>query len=309
MSDIYKDFWEEANKYDAEHPIQVIKVRVDENPNFNLEILKQNIDHVNDMSDSELRSFIKKCFKSIMRDLFGAEMPKYIKYFQDIRFLNAFIDVVLSLEFIDKEDIIRINTMCYHYITLPKDKQDYRVLDRMMQLSNIVNKLNIPRLLGLGLSSNLASILLIARYSDIDLNVCVKRVDFIIITQPKELMSEKMIEEIFKILYNVMDDFHRIFPYIMMDTLPEYDENNPNTFWVTDDIQEVNSTLNLAILNIIDNLPSQTIRGIILNYSEAMSMIYKNQTVRFSLRNLSEDYYRINNITNSIAYNEHIYVL
>ena len=309
MSDIYKDFWEEANKYDAEHPIQVIKVRVDENPNFNLEILKQNIDHVNDMSDSELRSFIKKCFKSIMRDLFGAEMPKYIKYFQDIRFLNAFIDVVLSLEFIDKEDIIRINTMCYHYITLPKDKQDYRVLDRMMQLSNIVNKLNIPRLLGLGLSSNLASILLIARYSDIDLNVCVKRVDFIIITQPKELMSEKMIEEIFKILYNVMDDFHRIFPYIMMDTLPEYDENNPNTFWVTDDIQEVNSTLNLAVLNIIDNLPSQTIRGIILNYSEAMSMIYKNQTVRFSLRNLSEDYYRINNIINSIAYNEHIYVL
>lgn len=309
MSDIYKDFWEEANKYDAEHPIQVIKVRVDENPNFNLEILKQNIDHVNDMSDSELRSFIKKCFKSIMRDLFGAEMPKYIKYFQDIRFLNAFIDVVLSLEFIDKEDIIRINTMCYHYITLPKDKQDYRVLDRMMQLSNIVNKLNIPRLLGLGLSSNLASILLIARYSDIDLNVCVKRVDFIIITQPKELMSEKMIEEIFKILYNVMDDFHRIFPYIMMDILPEYDENNPNTFWVTDDIQEVNSTLNLAILNIIDNLPSQTIRGIILNYSEAMSMIYKNQTVRFSLRNLSEDYYRINNIINSIAYNEHIYVL
>lgn len=309
MSDIYKDFWEEANKYDSEHPIQVIKVRVDENPNFNLEILKQNIDHVNDMSDSELRSFIKKCFKSIMRDLFGAEMPKYIKYFQDIRFLNAFIDVVLSLEFIDKEDIIRINTMCYHYITLPKDKQDYRVLDRMMQLSNIVNKLNIPRLLGLGLSSNLASILLIARYSDIDLNVCVKRVDFIIITQPKELMSEKMIEEIFKILYNVMDDFHRIFPYIMMDTLPEYDENNPNTFWVTDDIQEVNSTLNLAILNIIDNLPSQTIRGIILNYSEAMSMIYKNQTVRFSLRNLSEDYYRINNIINSIAYNEHIYVL
>lgn len=309
MSDIYKDFWEEANKYDAEHPIQVIKVRVDENPNFNLEILKQNIDHVNDMSDSELRSFIKKCFKSIMRDLFGAEMPKYIKYFQDIRFLNAFIDVVLSLEFIDKEDIIRINTMCYHYITLPKDKQDYRVLDRMMQLSNIVNKLNIPRLLGLGLSSNLASILLIARYSDIDLNVCVKRVDFIIITQPKELMSEKMIEEIFKILYNVMDDFHRIFPYIMMDTLPEYDENNPNTFWVTDDIQEVNSTLNLAILNIIDNLPSQTIRGIILNYSEAMSMIYKNRTVRFSLRNLSEDYYRINNIINSIAYNEHIYVL
>ena len=202
--DIFERYWEEKAKYDADHPIQVAKVRVADNPNFNLAILKQNIDHVDDMTDSELRTFIQRCFKSIMRDLFGAEMPKYIKYFQDVRFLSAFIDVVISMGFIDQEDIIRINTMCYHYITLPKNAQDYKVLDRMMQLSNVVNKLNIPRLLGLGLSSNLASILLIARYSDLDLNVCVKRVDFIIMTQPKELMSEKMIEEIFKILYNVM---------------------------------------------------------------------------------------------------------
>lgn len=307
--DIFERYWEEKAKYDADHPIQVAKVRVSDNPNFNLAILKQNIDHVDDMTDSELRTFIQRCFKSIMRDLFGAEMPKYIKYFQDVRFLSAFIDVVISMGFIDQEDIIRINTMCYHYITLPKNAQDYKVLDRMMQLSNVVNKLNIPRLLGLGLSSNLASILLIARYSDLDLNVCVKRVDFIIMTQPKELMSEKMIEEIFKILYNVMDDFHRIFPYIMMDTLPEYDENNPNTFWITDDIQEVSSTLNLAVLNIIDNLPSQTIRSIMLNYAEAMNMVYKNTPVRFSLRNLSEDYYRINSVLNAMAYNEQIYVI
>ena len=70
MSDIYKDFWEEANKYDAEHPIQVIKVRVDENPSFNLEILKQNIDSIipsinavhsgNMVFDSEIVSSLKR---------------------------------------------------------------------------------------------------------------------------------------------------------------------------------------------------------------------------------------------------------
>lgn len=308
MSDVFERFWEEKRQHDAEHPIQVARVRVDENPNFNLAILKQNIDHVDDMTDTELRTFIQRCFKSIMINLFGNEMPKYIHYFQDVRFLDAFIDVIKSMDFIDKDDTVRCNTMAYHYITLPKEKQDYRVMNRMMELSNIINRYNLPRLLGLGLSSNLASILLIARYSDIDLNICVKRVNFIIITQPKELMSERMIEEIFKILYNVMDDMVRIFPCIMMDVLPEYDENNPNTFCVTEDIQEVNSTLNLALLNIIDNLPSQTIRAILLNYSEAISMIYKDAPVRFSLRNLSEDYYRINNIINEMAYNEQIYV-
>ena len=236
-------------------------------------------------------------------------MPKYIHYFQDVRFLDAFIDVLKSMDFIEKDDIVRLNTMCYHYITIPKDKQNYRVVSRMMEVSNIINRHNLPRLLGLGLSSNLASILLIARYSDIDLNVCVKRVNFIIITQPKELMSERMIEEILKILYNVLDDLVRIFPPIMMDILPDYDENNPNTLWISEDIQEVNSTLNLALLNILDNLPTQTIRSVLLNYTEAMNMVYKNYQVRFSLRCLSEDYYRINNVINEMALNEGIYVI
>lgn len=308
MADVFERFWDETAQHDAEHPIQVARVRVDENPNFNLAILKQNIDHVDDMTDTELRNFIQRCFKSIMINLFGQEMPKYVHHFQDVRFLDAFIDVLRSMDFVDKDDVVRLNTMCYHYITIPKENQDYRVMNRMMELSNIINRYNLPRLLGLGLSSNLSSILLIARYSDIDLNICVKRVNFIIITQPKELMSEKMIEEIFKILFNVMDDLVRIFPCFMMDVLPEYDENNPNTLWITDDVQEVNSTLNLAILNILDNLPTQTIRAVLLNYTEAMEMIYKGHPVRFSLRCLSEDYYRINNVINEMAFNEQIYV-
>ena len=309
MPDVFNKFWDETKKHDADHPVLVAKVRVDESPNFNLSILKQNIDNVDSMSDVELRNFIKRCFKSIMVNLFGKEMPKYIHYFQDVRFLDAFIDVLKSMDFIEKDDIVRLNTMCYHYITIPKDKQNYRVVSRMMEVSNIINRHNLPRLLGLGLSSNLASILLIARYSDIDLNVCVKRVNFIIITQPKELMSERMIEEILKILYNVLDDMVRIFPPIMMDILPDYDENNPNTLWISEDIQEVNSTLNLAFLNILDNLPTQTIRSVLLNYTEAMNMVYKNYQVRFSLRCLSEDYYRINNVINEMALNEGIYVI
>ena len=56
MADIFERFWEETAQHDKEHPVLVAKVRVDENPNFNLAILKQNIDHVDDMTDVELRN-------------------------------------------------------------------------------------------------------------------------------------------------------------------------------------------------------------------------------------------------------------
>ena len=96
---------------------------------------------------------------------------------------------------------------------MDKDKQDTLVLNAMLKLGSIVNRANLPRLLGLGLSENLASLLLISRYSDINLNVCVKRVDFIIINQPAELMSERMIEAIFRILYDDVNYYmYRIFP-------------------------------------------------------------------------------------------------
>ena len=70
MPDVFNKFWDETKKHDADHPVLVAKVRVDESPNFNLSILKQNIDHVDTMSDVELRNFIKRCFKSIMVNLF-----------------------------------------------------------------------------------------------------------------------------------------------------------------------------------------------------------------------------------------------
>ena len=304
----FEQFWEDTRNYEAnnQNKLMAVKVRVDQNPNFNLAILKQNIDNIDNMTDVELRHFIERSFTSIMLNVFqGQDASNYVRKFQDARFLDAFIDVIQSMKYIDKADVIRCNTLCYHYLTLPDNQQDYRIKSRMLRLSSIINRNNLPRLLGLSLSENLASMLLIARYSDIDLNICVKRVDFIIMTQSKELMNERMIEEIFKILYNVFEDMERIFTSFMLDVPPEYDENNS---WVTEDVEEISSTMNLAMLNIIENLPTQIIRRILMNYTEYTALVMKNRPVRFSLRSLSDDYYRINNMISMLQYNENIYV-
>lgn len=288
----FDSYMQEATQHNKEHPVEMVSVRVQESPNVNLSVLRQNIDQIDSMNDVELRGFISRSYKTILNNLFtGKDAQKYIESFQNVRFLDAFLDSISNI-ILDRDDIIKCNTVSYHYLTLPKQNQNPEVIVRMMRLSSIINRFNLPRLLGLGLSDNLASLLLIARYSDLDIEVCIKRVNFIIITQSVELMSEKMIEEILKILYDPMSEFLRVFQYTMTDVIPEYNENDSNTFWVTDDIVETNSTLNLSLLNILDNLPSQIIRNIILNYAEGVNLTGKKR-VRFSLHNLSDDYYRI----------------
>lgn len=302
-------YWEEKKQYDETHPVQMVKVRAHESPNFNLSILKQNIDSIDSMNDLELWNFIARTYKSILTNLFeGEDNYKYIKQLQNPRVLDVFIRLFSNMNYIENDDIIRCNTLCYHYITLPKQQQNPEVLNKMLRLSDVVNRGYISGLLGLGLSNKLASMILIARFSDIDINVCVKRVNFIIITQPKELMTEVMIEDIFRKIYDVMNIFYRIFPYLMMDVIPEYDDNNETTWWVTEEVAEVDSQLGLAILNILDNLPSQLIRLTLMNYTEGQNMVYQKRPVRFSLNNLSEDYYRINNIIAQLRYNEAIIV-
>jgi hypothetical protein len=310
MIESMEKYWKEKKEYDETHKVQMVKIIPTNSPTFNLPILKQNIDNIDNMTDKELDTFIFRNYKTILNNMFeGDTTSKYITKLQDTRVLDSFIKLFSSMRFIDSDDSIRINTLCYHYITLPKDKQDDKILHRMLQLTSVVNKAYEPRLIGLGLSINLVAMILIARFSDISIEVCVKRVNFIIITQPKELMTEKMIEDIFRIIYDCMNDYPRIFTYMMTDVIPEYDENNENTWWVTDEISEVDSVLGLVILNILDSLPSQMIRSTILNYSEAYSSVLSaRKQIRYSLRNLSEDYYRTSYVIDSLILNEGVYV-
>lgn len=300
MASIFDRIWQEKIEHDKNNPIEFVKVRPDLNPNFNVSILKQNIHDMDSMSDSELRILIDRSYKSILKNVFsGSEAAKYISYFRNIRFLNAFADVTSKKRFIDPEDLTIVNELCYHYIVLSEADRDPIIFNKIMGLVitvNTINNNNYYKLAGLGLSEDLIPLLLASRYSNMDLNVCVKRVNFIIITQPSELMSEDMIEKIFRILYdNIAVYIYNIFPSIMMDVLPEYQESNPNTYWVEEgDIQTVDSTLSLAVLKILNTLDRKTLRDTLINYSECINIVHAGKVrIRFSLTNLSNDYFRI----------------
>jgi hypothetical protein len=163
----------------------------------------------------------------------------------------------------------------------------------------------------MGLSNNLANLLAIARWSDLNPKVCVKRINCIIINQPKSIMTQQNIINIMTILYELDRDqrnFIKIFPHIMLDVLPDYDDADENTHWVTDEIQEVDSILSLATLDILNEFTNENIRHILVNYTESYQLIYNGKPYRFSMRRLSDDYQRINTVVDALARYENIIV-
>lgn len=285
--------------------VEMCRLVPQEQIQFSKTALFQTIANINQMDDQAMLAFIERNFDKILFNVFnGSDIVNHIRLFQDTRFLDNLIKVLGQIKWFNKDQIIRLNTIAYNYITAPDNTngfhKDQAIVDRMITIGNIVNRAELPRLLGLGYSDNLANMLLIARYSDADPGIVIKRIDFIIITQPLELMSQRMITETLRILFDVFKAWPKIFSYYMEDVLVR----EP---WVTDEIEEVDSTMQLSVLEILDNLPTEIIFDTLRNYANAYHLKGKN-IKRFSMQRLSDDYYRINQAVWSLANVENIYI-
>ena len=278
------------------------------NPSFSMNALITTINDIPKMNNNEIRMFVINNFASIVQNVFSNEdSNKYIKCFTNPAFLDGFIEAISNQRVITNDMIIKINNICYDYISL-KGQKDPVIINRMIAIGNLINRINIPRLLGLGLNHDLASILLIARFSSFDLDIVVRRVNLIIITQPKTLMSYDMIMQIFRVLYGDYKLWGDIFQYFMLDVIPQYDEENNNAVWVSEEVEEINSTINLVILQILNETPTGIITQALYNYAGYYSMYQGTKPVRFSLRTLSGDYGRILTVINYLQWTENIYV-
>ena len=313
----FEQYWEEKKRYDESNKVEMVRVVPSKSPVFNKSILLASIYDMPNMNDSELRSFVQNSFRSILNNIFfgSPESKDYINCFTNIRFLDAFIDVMNRFiqqgNYFDRDNIAKINNICYDYISFNHANKNPSVVNRMFMIANIINSSYLPRLLGMGLSNNLANLLAIARWSDLNPKVCVKRINCIIINQPKSIMTQQNITNIMTVLYELDRDqrnFIKIFPHIMLDVLPDYDDADERTHWVTDEIQEVDSILSLATLDILNDFTNENIRHILVNYTESYQLIFNGKPYRFSMRRLSDDYQRINTVVDALARYENIIV-
>ena len=306
----FSNFVKELNEYtENKKPVEMVSITPPiDNPMFSTSALFKTINDIPNMTNDEIRVFVLNNFISIIQNVFTSEdTKKYIKCFTNVAFLDAFIEAISNQKYFTNDIIIKINNICYDYISL-KSEKDMAVLNRMISIGNIINRANLPRLLGLGLNSDLASILLIARFSSFELDIVIRRVNLIIITQPKTLMNYDMILQIFKILYGDYKLWGVIFQYFMFDTIPEYNENNINSLWVSEEVEEINSIINLVILQILNETPTPVITQALINYAEYYAMTGRIKPIRFSMRRLSGDYGRIISVIEYLQWAENVYV-
>lgn len=308
---MFDNFYKECREYNDAHQVEMVKLSAPvDSPTFNKSALLQTLDDIPSMSFDELRNFVARNFNRILDNVFsGNDINEHVMCFTNVNFLDAFIVVLQQntrFEF-EANIIIKCNNISYDYISF-KDTKDPAVVSRMIAIGNIINRRTVPRLLGLGLNPDLASILAIARYSSFNLELCVKRIDDILLRQPKALMSQEMITEIFRILYAGRDIWVHVFQYFMMDVIPEYDESNPAVAWVTEDVEEINSIMNLAMLDIINTEPTGVINDVIIEYGGSYYMTNNGKPVRFSLHTISDDYSRIRDAVIYLTRNEDIAV-
>lgn len=252
----------------------------------------------NSLSDEDIQLNIKRCYEEYLNyDNFKDANTR--KIFQSIwtnaRFLKNFIKVLET----DKSlniSTLSITTICkitYDYFCIPDNdaqyKKDSEILNLLFKLSEIVN-FNIIVQLSTIMGMEAAKFICLSRYSSFKQEECILRLNECIMNFGYDYnFSVKNIIYIYSRFFAF--DFSSLFIHSMVlekDTI----ELNHNQEIVYDKIS-------YALLLILDSLTSQDIYKTLKRYGCYLSLMH-DPIIRFSMKNLSNDFYRVSNVISQL---------
>ena len=322
---VFEKYWNDKKAYDEAHKndIKYVVPELSNAPMFNHSILFKTIEDRNNMTDAELRYFIHMNFMVILNNIFDQSVKHiYTEAFRDSRFLDAMIDVLNKIQYFEPDVNTRLNLIAYHYITQPENYIDKTVLNKMITISKIINQNKVIALKKFRMPELIENYLLLSRYSDFNLEVCVKRVNLMLISSPSVIdflgkdeileASEKVVDFLAKLLIELykVEEWPFVLPYYMVDVLPQANENDPNTLWITPVVESMDSTMSLAVLKILDTMlpDTQILRGVLISYAEGYRLLNYKRPVKFSFKTISNEYTRLRNVIDYLEQEEHIYL-
>lgn len=267
-----------------------IYLNLSNNVLINPGVLPTKLSNIDNLTDRDLYELINNSYNILLNDTVVNDNKYYLSLFTNSRFLSIFIQVTSSV-IMNHTNRVFCNRIAYDYLT-STDPDPY-IVQLFYTLSKMVNRDVIPQLIGIGLSEDLASYMALTRYSTQKEMVNVKRLNFIIIQSPKELMTEQRIVWIYEKLF---DRFTPLFEGTMFDIYSDIDH-------YTEDMEEIYSIISLAILDIMNEMASADIRKVLISYSGDYNFRYRKgeRTSRFSMQSLAEDFYRINQVVEALV--------
>lgn len=286
-----EDFYRQLSNVPVQDPVMV-PVKIGNNPLLNKQLFYSNLLNSESIPDYELYNIIKGNIDFIVSDVINPDADiNMAGIFSSAKFLDSFVKVIKSMP-ITYEKRVCCNKLAYDFLTFHVDDPATDIKQSYISLSRAVNKDSISRLVnnhGLDISS--ASNLALARYSSTKEIVNVKRLNFVICNLPTDNMSEQMIIFIYEEFFNQISD-------LFIGTMLEVYSDDEESLY-GDDFTDIYSTVSLAVLTILNNMPSDKIRLILNSYVRTLEC--KGQPpVRFSMRALSVDFCRISSIVESL---------
>jgi hypothetical protein len=249
------------------------------------EVFENELKTINAIDDNNLTMFIIKYIGKIADDV-TSNQANYSYLFRDTRFISCFIRAVSSIPQIEYKLKIASNKLAYDYFV--SDNPNPQLKKQYLTLAQIVNRLEIARLIGLGVDETSACNFALCRYSSMSERTNVKRLNFSLYHKNPDIFTEQMVVDIYQKLFTSISD---LFYGTMFET---YSDQEMDMFQqsIGDAFSEMYGTIGLAVLDLLRDMPSESIRKVLLGYAEEWQT-RSRLPVRFGLRSLSNDYNRI----------------
>ena len=248
----------------------------------NIDSIKKRLFKLDELSDEELYHLISNTYSYILDEIFISKNMDLIKFlYTNPRFLMTFNNVMSRPEVkLSYLQMVYCNKLAYDYFTAKGDKDDY-IKALLINLIKTVNRSVTPGLVGLGLGEELASYLTNARFSSLKEQIQVKRLNLVIMNQSTDVMNLQMIINVYGKLF---DRITPLFDGIMYDYWP-VDQ------FASKEMEDVYATINVAILEIVNNLPEDIMYHLLKNFYESHQLINLNKKVRFNIYSFCKDDY------------------
>ena len=196
----------------------------------------------NQIEDHDLCIIIKNNLESICKDIIDDDKT-YVPLLTNPKFVSCFIRAVNSVP-VDYTLQLACNKITYDYFT--SENPDKDIKREYLNLSKIVNKPIINKLISIGLDENTASNLALCRYSSTLEKTNVLRLNFAIYYRDPNVMTEQTVVWIYEKLFNRISDLFQatMFEVYNEQQQIEFGENFMENYGTV-------GLVNLIILNII----------------------------------------------------------
>lgn len=253
----------------------------------NIDSLFDYMRQINNYTDEQVKSLVSNSYIQLLElTLKTKENPYYSKgimaVFSNMRYINALINILNTTE-LDYTHRVYLNHILYDYRTYKRKSEDVMINKLHTELGSIINSDKLNKLYGTGLDRTMLINIAISRYSSFDAFICVKRVNLELFNSKVPLTLQNVID-VYQYLFS--DGISNLFSGVMFDVYTKDDLNTAEDYQ-----RDIYSTMSLAVLELLNVMPSSAIMTILSSYV----MSARNRNIRFSLR-LSNDYYRINQV-------------